>query len=166
MTKRARNFTTVTDLEKHALIAEDPNHANNLSSQKCWIYHVVFADETFEMAANTIGELLIRSERQFPGLCRHLGLDIEGHRNDQGGFDHDMWELQRSFILGALSPFFSAIHMPLVSVVNSHAQCNDLPDTFRIFPASGGQIVDAIKSVGDNGKVYVADLDKWIQCEQ
>jgi hypothetical protein len=56
-----------------------------------------------------------------------LYLDIEGHQVKEGGFDADMLELQKEFLLGFLSPFLSEIHCPLVDETNLKPQENDIP---------------------------------------
>ena len=89
------------------------------------LYHVVYAQENFE-------ESVQRAQRLHPGNKRKLYLDIEGHRNSEGGFDTDMLELQKDFLLGFLSPYLSEIHCPLVSVTNSEPQENDIPPAMII----------------------------------
>jgi hypothetical protein len=100
-----------------------------------------------------------------------LYLDIDGHRNAAGGWDHDMYELQRHFILGFMSEYLSAIHVPLGSanrsglsqsdqIVDSHLQLMDpgtessdpdrlakrkasMDDLLSGFPGSVGRRYDA-----------------------
>lgn len=97
------------------------------------IYHIVYRDESFEDAAGKLFELVQHAERTRPGQRRILYLDIEGHRNEQGGYDSDMFELQREFILGVLMPFLAEIHLPLTGrVTNSHPQRADIPDHLTI----------------------------------
>ena len=96
------------------------------------LYHVVYAQEDFEESAQTLLRLVQRAQRLRPGKKRKLYLDIEGHRNSEGGFDTDMLELQKDFLLGFLSPYLSEIHCPLVSVTNSEPQENDIPPTMII----------------------------------
>ena len=64
------------------------------------LYHVVYAHEGFTEAANALFELVKRAQEQWPGKRRRLYLDIEGHRNSDGGFDADMLELQSEFLVG------------------------------------------------------------------
>lgn len=61
-----------------------------------------------------------------------LFVDIDGHRNEEGGFDRDMMELQKEFGLGFLLQFFKEVHFPLGSVVNSNPQNNDVPESLEI----------------------------------
>ena len=94
------------------------------------LYHIVYRDEGFEEAATALFELVREAERTYPGQRRVLYLDIEGHRNEQGGYDHDMLELQREFVLGVLRPFLAEAHLPLAGhVVRS-------PRSAAIFPTS------------------------------
>lgn len=100
------------------------------------IYHVVYFHEDFEDAASKLFELVRGAERRTPGKRRALFLDIEGHRNDQGGYDQDMLELQRDFILGQLMPYLSEVHFPLIGhIVNPKPQRNDVPDELILKPA-------------------------------
>ena len=96
------------------------------------LYHVVYAQEDFEESVQTLFRLVQRAQRLHPGNKRKLYLDIEGHRNSEGGFDTDMLELQKDFLLGFLSPYLSEIHCPLVSVTNSKPQENDIPPAMII----------------------------------
>lgn len=100
------------------------------------IYHVVYAHEGFEQAANVLHELVCRAIETSPGQRRRLFLDIEGHRNKAGGWDHDMFELQRDFLLGFLMPFLSEIKTPLYHAANPTAQRDDLPVELIIHPAA------------------------------
>lgn len=62
------------------------------------IYHVVYSHEGFEESAQILFKLVQRAQRVMPGKPRQLYLDIEGHRNSEGGFDADMLELQTVFL--------------------------------------------------------------------
>ena len=63
-------------------------------------------------------------------------LDIEGHRNSEGGFDHEMFELLNEFLMGFLGPFIKEARTPLIHFINPQLQDNDLPDELRIVKAS------------------------------
>ncbi len=67
------------------------------------------------------------AEQQWPGKNRMLCLDIEGHRDPDGCFDTDMYELQDSFLLGFLGQYLSEIYAPLIKIQNRHPQKNDIP---------------------------------------
>lgn len=97
------------------------------------IYHRVFKQEKFEKAAADIFKLVRAAQEKFPNGPRHLYLDIDGHKNRKGGFDEDMYELQRHFILGFLFPFLTEVHCPLYDVKNPNTQRNDLPDELDIY---------------------------------
>jgi len=114
-------------------INEEPANFNMLKNKGIAIYHVVYEHEDFETSANILVKLLQNAQKQFPNHKRHLYLDIEGHRNKSGGFDHDILELQKEFALGFLLQFFTQIHLPLISVKNSKLQRNDVPAEFEIF---------------------------------
>ncbi|MFC1761154.1 hypothetical protein ACFL6U_03640 [Planctomycetota bacterium] len=91
------------------------------------IYHVIYENEGFEESAQNLFKLVQQAQSQSPGKKRNLFLDIEGHRNKQGGFDADMLELQKEFLLGFLSPYLSEIHSPLGDTRNPMPQENDIP---------------------------------------
>ncbi|HBV88085.1 MAG TPA: hypothetical protein DEF42_15860 [Desulfosporosinus sp.] len=101
------------------------------NEKKVAIYHVVRRNENFEETANSIFQMVKDTERNFPSKQRVLYLDIEEHRNSPGGFDSDMLELQKDFIVGFLLPYLSEVNMPLGSVKNPD-QNNDIPDELQI----------------------------------
>lgn len=97
------------------------------------IYHVVYENEDFNTAATDLVKLTSDVIKKFKDKKRILYLDIDGHRNKQGGFDHDMFELQKDFILGNLIYYYSEVHMPLGGVKNRNKQSNDFDcDEFKI----------------------------------
>ncbi|MDR0591346.1 MAG: HNH endonuclease [Candidatus Nomurabacteria bacterium] len=96
------------------------------------IYHYVFEDEDFETSAQILFKLVQAAQKQQPGANRVLYLDIEGHRNKQGGYDHDMYELQTEFMLGLLMNYISEVYMPLNHCLNSGPQDDDIPGTLAI----------------------------------
>ncbi len=91
------------------------------------IYHVVYPYEGFAESARTLFRLVRRAQAVKPGKNRKLFLDIEGHRNSDGGFDADMLELQNAFLLGFLAPFLSEVRCPLVALRNPGPQDDDIP---------------------------------------
>lgn len=98
------------------------------------IYHVVYSREVFEKSANTLFELVRDAQLKSPNKKRVLYLDIEGHKNKNGGFDNDMLELQKDFIAGILMKFLSEVHMPLGSLTNPK-QINEIPAGLNILPS-------------------------------
>lgn len=100
------------------------------------IYHRVMRRENFETAAKDLVRLLADTQKMKPNLPRELYLDIDGHRNEAGGFDADMLELQKEFGIGFLLQYFTEVHFPLGTIVNQGEQNNDVPDQFEIFHAT------------------------------
>lgn len=98
------------------------------------LYHVVEAEDDFEAAANDIFDLLAEAQEEFPDWPRVLYLDIENHARDDGRLEEDMIELQQEFLIAAMGKFFTALALPLVSVVNPDKQVNDLPDELVLQP--------------------------------
>ena len=96
------------------------------------LYHRVLRRENFEKAAKDLVSLVYAAEKKEPGKPRTLYLDIDGHRNAQGGFDADMLELQKEFGLRFLLPFLTEVHFPLISAKNKNPQRNDVPERLEI----------------------------------
>lgn len=103
-----------------------------MSENKIAIYHRVMRRESFEVAAKDLFNLLINAQKQAPDQPRGLYVDIDGHRNESGGFDNDMYELQTEFGIGFLAQFFEEVHFPLCSLKNSRKQNNDIPEKLEI----------------------------------
>jgi hypothetical protein len=99
------------------------------------LYHLVLPREGFEESARALFQLVRRAQETTPGQRRMLFLDIEGHRDPEGGFDADMRELQHNFLLGVLAPFLTEAHCPLVTVRNPRRQDDDIPEDVIIEPA-------------------------------
>lgn len=96
------------------------------------IYHVVRPNEGFEKTAHILHRLIREAQKQKPNEPRTLFLDIEGHRNDQGGFDNDMFELQSKFAGEFLMQFLIEAHLPLYHIKNPKPQNNEVPDELNI----------------------------------
>ena len=106
------------------------------------IRYVVHADQNFHQSTTALLNLVRNAQLESPGVPRFLHLDIEGHRNSLGGFDHDMFELQVHFLLGLLMPFLTEVSTPLTRKKNSRVrnlkgQDNDVPDVLAIVEAIG-----------------------------
>ncbi len=98
------------------------------------LYHIVGKEDDFETAAQDIFALLQEAQSEFPDWPRVFYLDIEGHVRDDGRLEEDMIELQQEFLIAAMGKFFTALALPLVSVVNPDDQINDLPDELVLQP--------------------------------
>lgn len=97
------------------------------------VYHRVMRRENFENAAQDLFKLLKSAQQNFPNKPRMLFVDIDGHRNEEGSFDQDMFELQTEFGMEFLLPFFKEVHFPLFSIKNPKEQSNDIPEELKIF---------------------------------
>lgn len=98
------------------------------------IYHVVYENENFSDAANALIELTRDCQKKYKNKKRALFLDIDGHRLENGAFDHDMWELQYNFIGQNLLHYFTEVHIPLASMKNKYEQLNEpIADTLKIY---------------------------------
>ena len=96
------------------------------------IYHRVYRRENFEKAAQDLIGLLYAAQCKKPDQPRALYVDIDGHRNEAGGFDADMLELQMEFAVNVLLPYVKELHLPLISVENPNEQKNDVPEKLFI----------------------------------
>ena len=100
---------------------------------KIILYHRVMRRENFEKATRDLFDLLKTAQVKSPNIDRILYVDIDGHKNSKGGFDHDMFELQQDFGIGFLGKFFSEVHFPLINFINPNPQCNNIPAGLSIF---------------------------------
>jgi hypothetical protein len=145
MEERRRQLTDLSEPEPPFEIAKDPSFEGALLNKRIVIYHVVFEDETFESAARTLIKLISEAQKTEPNRPRVLYLDIEGHRNREGGFDADMFELLRHFLLGFLMPYLTEVRTPLFHASNKKIQRNDVVGDLKIFKSlSRKQINDAM----------------------
>ena len=125
-----RNTGKLSDLNP---IRPDHERINALRDKSIAIQHTVFAEENFQTAARMLYKLIYTAQQKFPNQKRILYLDIEGHRNNAGGYDRDMLELQKEFMLDFLLPYLSVAHLPLCSVENTKLQENELFEDLAIF---------------------------------
>jgi hypothetical protein len=158
------NYTQIDSVSEtiNQLTSQPINHAKQSGKKGAAIYHNIFAHEGFEESAKILIELLKRAQQEYPNGKRTLYLDIEGHKNVQEGFDKDMFELQRSFILGFLMPYLSEAHLPLISVKNKKPQNNDIPKEISIFSSEKEAIEFKEKSKEQDIIIFSADKDKFL----
>jgi hypothetical protein len=96
------------------------------------IAHRVLAHEDFNRTAQILLVLLVKAQRQYPGKKRCLYLEIDGHRNSAGGFDHDMFELQSKFMGEFLIQFLTRAESPLGIFQNPNPQNNEIPESLNL----------------------------------
>jgi len=82
------------------------------------IYHAVLASEGFEEAASAIIGLVREAQQVHPFAKRHLFLDIDEHRNSQGGLDEPMFRLVHDFLIGRMMTYLDTATTPLVKLKN------------------------------------------------
>jgi len=106
------------------------------------IVHRVLASEDFNRTAQILLVLLNNAQRQHPGMKRCLYLEIEGHRDSKGDFDHDMIELQSKFMMEFLLQYLTRVEMPLAVLENPNPQNNAIPESLNLIkidrPSSDG----------------------------
>lgn len=120
-------------MEEFRPIVVDKNGVNALKDKKIAIYHVFLAEETFASAARMLVRLVAQAQENMPNQPRVLYLEIDGHRNEKGGFDKDMAELLIEFMCENLMPYLSEAHTPLGDLKNTKMQKNDVPQDLMIF---------------------------------
>ncbi len=97
------------------------------------VYHIVKEEDTFEVAAQAVFDLLKDAQERFPDWSRVFFLDIAGHEGEAAGFSPDFYEFQQEFLFSVVTPFVSAFETPLTGgLVNPDSQRNDLPDRLNI----------------------------------
>jgi hypothetical protein len=111
----------------------DPKSRHLLKRTSTAIYHVIMPKDTFEDAAQAIFASVFLLQKNYPNQERMIVIDIEGHRNKQGGFDHDMFELQCYFNLNIILPYVTRIFSPLACVENKYPQINEIPEELNVF---------------------------------
>ena len=78
-----------------------------------------------------------------PDYPRVLYFDLQVHRNDVGGYDHDADELMSHFIFDFIGPFVTEFHAPRCHARNRKVQRNDVPDSFTVMPSpEKGEVCD------------------------
>lgn len=92
------------------------------------IAHRVLAHEDFNRTAQILLLLLNKAQRLYPGRNRCLYLEIDGHRNSDGVFDGDMFELQSKFMGEFLIQFLTRAESPLGAFQNPNPQNNEIPE--------------------------------------
>lgn len=162
MDERRKRLTTADSLHEIALIHRSKDYRGQLRSRYVAIYHYVFENESFETAATHLFKLVRRAQETSPGQNRALYLDIEGHRNEAGGYDQDMFHLQKEFVLGFLMYFLSKAHLPLMTVCNPRLQRNDLPDSLRIIHRLDQESLNELLESDEPMSIWVADRAKWL----
>lgn len=113
------------------------------------IYHDMKIYENFERSSQRIFECVQDAQRRRPGAPRYLYLDIQGHKNAVGGYDHDAHELIREFSMGFLLKYLTRVSTPLGAVENTGPQCNDIPEALRInYPDDGSDYGYDVTALG------------------
>ncbi len=163
MSKRELNLTFEQELDEIAVVKEIVEPEGRLKSQAVALYHLVFQHENFEVSANHLVEIVKYAQKNFPNQKRILFIDIEGHRNETGGFDHDMFELQREFLISFLAPYLSEFYSPLVSAKNTKPQRNDVFDSFEVVGKINEQSVGDLMDKYEDFDLWVADKSQWLK---
>ncbi|WP_200904147.1 HNH endonuclease [Nocardiopsis sp. RV163] len=101
------------------------------SEGKAVIWHEMTVEEDFTKAASRIFQMLKNCQDRFPNKKRALYIDVQGHRNSEGGFDRDAFELIQYFALEKMAQYLTEVRTPLMHVINKKPQL-PLPDKLTI----------------------------------
>lgn len=77
------------------------------------LFHPIKADEDISDAVDGIWNLLQEAHNEFPGRELSLIIDIEGHRNENGGFTDGMYFLQETLCIPIIAAFVDKLTIPL-----------------------------------------------------
>jgi len=86
---------------------------NESDDDKVTIYHRVYEDEDVSETADALWSLLQDAHEEFPDSSITLALDIEGHRNAEGGFTDGFFNFQKNVCLTLIAPFVDVLILPL-----------------------------------------------------
>ncbi|MFG2726271.1 HNH endonuclease signature motif containing protein [Streptomyces canus] len=88
--------------------------------------------ENFERCAQRILEVLGMAQKSNPGAPRRLLFRVQGHRNSEGGYDHDSWEMMRHFLPKIILPHLTELITPMYEARNPEKQNDLIPDGLKI----------------------------------
>ncbi len=108
----------------------------NEKSKRIAIYHEMRVTEDFETTADMLFQMVQKAAKEYPASKRALHLDIEGHRNSEGGLDSEAFELVKHFLIGYLMQWLTELSTPLGSYGNP-SQREDIPEHLNILPGGG-----------------------------
>ncbi|MES9602166.1 HNH endonuclease signature motif containing protein [Actinomadura sp. NPDC000929] len=112
------------------------NRRQKNDPERIQLYHDMAVYENFERCAQRIFTILRDSQQASPGAERTLLLRIQGHRNNEGGYDHDAYEILCHFLPEFIFPYLTAAITPFGELQNKNAQRNDIPNRLYIgYPA-------------------------------
>lgn len=162
MEDRRKAIAHASDLDAEAEIGKNEHYEGDISDRCVALYHFVFADDDFKTSAAHVFSLIQEAQKREPNKRRVLYLDIEGHRQTNGAFDGDSFELQRHFILGLMFQWLAEVHLPLLAVRNPKQQRNDIPDKVEILDHVSKESLSEAIELGADG-LWFADKDTYIQ---
>ncbi|MGW0839504.1 HNH endonuclease signature motif containing protein [Streptomyces sp. NPDC002787] len=96
------------------------------------LYHDMAVYENFERCTQRVLQVLQSAQKKSPGAPRRLLFRVQGHRNSEGGYDHDSWEMIRHFLPDIILPHLTELITPLYEVRNPRKQNNVIPDELHI----------------------------------
>ena len=122
------------------------------NTQTVALYHEIEENKTVLQAVTNIWNLIqdaYTSDRMdVDADMLELYIDIEGHRNDEGGFSEDMYLMQKQLFINIIPAFVDTIHFPLGDVEDRDA---DLEEVLR---------ADMERAAEEsNEETYVSNLD-------
>lgn len=95
------------------------------------VYHCVKKNDTFDKSAQDIYNLVVTTKNKQKNKEVHVYVDIDGHRNKNGGFTPDMFELQFDFLVQFLLKYVNSVTIPMGNFSNPQPLL-EMPDALRI----------------------------------
>jgi hypothetical protein len=96
------------------------------------------SDDYAGSIARALG-LLRHTMHKFPGKPRIFVLDIEGHRNGEGGWDADALDYQHA-LTGVLAQWFTEVQVPLIHIkINGPQREDDIDGLVDLEPGDPRQ---------------------------
>lgn len=126
-------------LEKHRY----KENEENIVTITCYISE----KENFEQAAQKIFNAIVNEKKKNKKSKIELIVKIDGHRNEKGGFDNDMFELQMEFLTKSIFKYLYKMTIPLASIIN-----NDIIEDFPISHLRIANSEDECKKLSETEK--------------
>jgi len=123
------------------------------NTQTVALYHNIEENKSVLQAVTNIWNLIrdayTSDKMDVDADTLELYIDIEGHRNDEGGFSEDMYLMQKQLFINILPAFMDSIHFPLGDVEAADA---DLEEVLR------ADVERAAES--PNEETFISNLDE------
>lgn len=130
------------------------------------LYHRVLEHESVTEAANDIWNVIRMSYEKRNPDERTLILDIDGHRNSEGGFESPMYLFIKQVCVGILPAFVDEIKTPITRIESSSVTFNDVieADAQQVEEDDGEEMIGITSDGTDTETVF--DLIKNLSADE